>query len=104
MPCVPACPSGVRYDKLIEATRPQVERNYDRSRRDRAFRRFAFETFTHPGRLRAVVPLLVAAQRTGLTRAAGRALGRFPRLRTLQSLLPDVGIKAAAARVTEVTQ
>ena len=28
MACVTACPSGVRYDKLIEATRPQVERNY----------------------------------------------------------------------------
>nr|MDP9006021.1 4Fe-4S dicluster domain-containing protein [Actinomycetota bacterium] len=28
MACVTACPSGVRYDQLIEATRPQVERNY----------------------------------------------------------------------------
>src|SRR4051795_4743814 len=26
MACVTACPSGVPYDKLIEATRPQVER------------------------------------------------------------------------------
>jgi glycolate oxidase iron-sulfur subunit len=104
MACVTACPSGVQYDKLIEATRPQVERNYERPWQERAFRRFAFETFTHPGRLRAVVPAMVAAQRLGLTRAAGRALGRFPRLRTLQSLLPDVGIKAAAARVPEVTQ
>ena len=28
MACVTACPSGVRYDRLIEAARPQVERNY----------------------------------------------------------------------------
>lgn len=103
MACVTACPSGVRYDKLIEATRPQVERNYERSRRDRAFRRFAFETFTHPGRLRALVPLVVAAQKVGLTRAADRWLTRFPRMRALQSLLPDVTLKAAAARVPETT-
>src|SRR3954467_13473385 len=27
MACVTACPSGVKYDKLIEDTRPEVERN-----------------------------------------------------------------------------
>ncbi|HET9545639.1 MAG TPA: 4Fe-4S dicluster domain-containing protein, partial [Gaiellaceae bacterium] len=27
MACVTACPSGVRYDRLLEDTRPQVERN-----------------------------------------------------------------------------
>ncbi len=103
MACVTACPSGVRYDKLIEATRPQVERNYKRPLRDRAFRRFAFETFTHPGRLRALVPLMVASRRVGLTRAADGWLTRFPRIRALQSLLPDVTIKAAAAHLPETT-
>ncbi len=104
MACVTACPSGVRYDKLIEATRPQVERNYRRPLRDRAFRRFAFETFTHPGRLRALVPLMVAARKVGLTRAvANGRLKRFPRLQALQSLLPDVTMKAAAVRMPEVT-
>ncbi len=103
MACVTACPSGVRYDKLIEATRPQVERNYERPLRDRAFRRFAFETFTHPGRLRALVPLMVAARKVGLTRATDRWLLRFPRMRALQSLLPDVTVKAAAARLPEMT-
>jgi glycolate oxidase iron-sulfur subunit len=103
MACVTACPSGVRYDKLIESTRPQVERNYKRSVGERAFRRFAFETFTHPGRLRALVPLMVAARRIGLTRAAERRLTRFPRLRALQSLVPDVTLKAATARLRELT-
>ena len=103
MACVTACPSGVRYDKLIEATRPQVERNYERPRRERAFRRFAFETFTHPGRLRALVPLMVAARKVGLTRVADGRLTRFPRIRALQSLLPDVSVKAAAARLPEIT-
>ena len=103
MACVTACPSGVRYDTLIESTRPQVERNYQRPFRERAFRRFAFEAFTHPGRLRALVPALAAAQRVGLTRALDRPLRRFPRLRALQSLLPDTSPRAAIARVPEVT-
>ena len=29
MACVTACPSGVQYDKLIEDTRGQVERNWE---------------------------------------------------------------------------
>ena len=103
MACVTACPSGVRYDQLIEATRPQIERNYERSRRERAFRRFAFETFTHPGRLRALVPLVVGAQKLRLTRVAGGWLTRFPRVRALQSLLPDLRLKAATGRVPEMT-
>ena len=28
MACVSACPSGVRYDRLIESTRPVVEEEY----------------------------------------------------------------------------
>src|SRR5919199_573564 len=54
--CETACPSGVQYGKLIEATQAQVERNYERPWRERAFRRLVFEAFTHPGRLRALVP------------------------------------------------
>jgi glycolate oxidase iron-sulfur subunit len=100
---VTACPSGVRYDRLIEATRPQIERNHRRPLSERAFRRFAFEAFTHPGRLRAAVPAMVAARRTGLMRALDRRLAPFPRLRALQSLLPDVGLEAVTARLPEVT-
>ena len=103
MACVTSCPSGVQYDKLIEATRPQVERNYQRPLRERAFRRFAFEAFTHPGRLRAVVPVLAAARRMKLLPAGNGRLERFPRLGALQSLLPDVSLKAAGARLPEVT-
>src|SRR5690242_17150732 len=36
MACVTACPSGVRYDRLIERTRPQVERHYTRRPGERA--------------------------------------------------------------------
>ena len=68
MACVTACPSGVQYDALIEQMRPEVERRHHRSLADRAFRRFCFEVFTHPGRLRATVPFLVIARRSGLNR------------------------------------
>src|ERR671927_731504 len=34
MACVTACPSGVQYDKLIEATRAQVERRHSRDAKD----------------------------------------------------------------------
>src|SRR3954447_21458965 len=37
--CVPAGPSGVQYDALIEATRAQVERNHDRTVKDQALRK-----------------------------------------------------------------
>ncbi|HET9771266.1 MAG TPA: heterodisulfide reductase-related iron-sulfur binding cluster [Acidimicrobiia bacterium] len=68
MACVTACPSGVQYDVLIEQMRPEVERRHRRTPSDRAFRRFCFEVFTHPGRLRAMVPFLVAGRRLGLDR------------------------------------
>jgi len=54
MACVTACPSGVKYDRLIEATRPQVERHGDRSAGDRVFRQLIFGLFPHPNRLRAM--------------------------------------------------
>src|SRR6516162_7010616 len=37
--CMPACPSCVEYGKLIEATRAQIERNYQRASSDKLHRR-----------------------------------------------------------------
>src|ERR1035441_988771 len=45
MACMTACPSGVQYDKLIEDTRAQVERNIPRTSVDSLFRRLLFATF-----------------------------------------------------------
>src|ERR1019366_5743729 len=57
--CLPACPSGVRYDRLIEAARSWSEEPPAgtrpvpaRSLRDRAVRTAIFETFPYPRRLR----------------------------------------------------
>ncbi len=97
MACVTACPSGVQYDKLIEDTRAQVERNTERAPADRLFRRFLFETFTHPGRLRVLAPLIALGRRLGLDRLAARSrlLGRFPRLRALAALTPRTPLESS---------
>src|SRR5258708_28106719 len=52
MACMTACPSGVQYNKLIEDTRAQVERNIPRTPEDSLFRRLLFATFPYPARLR----------------------------------------------------
>jgi glycolate oxidase iron-sulfur subunit len=107
MACVTACPSGVQYDKLIEDTRAQIERNYERPPGQRAVKRAIFELFPHPGRLRALVPSLAAARALGVTRLARRRRGglidRVPGARTLLELAPEPSIEAMAARVPEVT-
>ena len=45
MACVTACPSGVQYDSLLEAARPQVEREARRGIGDRLFRAAIFAVF-----------------------------------------------------------
>lgn len=62
MACVSACPSGVRYDRLIEEARAEVERRYRRPLRDRLLRALVFFIFPHPGRLRALLPLAPLGQ------------------------------------------
>ena len=65
MACVTACPSGVRYDRLIERVRPQVERHHRRTPAERALRKLLFETLPHPRRLRALAPMLAVSRRLG---------------------------------------
>jgi glycolate oxidase iron-sulfur subunit len=100
MACVTACPSGVKYDQLLLAARPQVERHFGRPLSDRAFRRLLFEVFPHPGRLRALVPLLALQRRIGGERLVPR---RLRRLRGLAELAPRVSLRALWARLPEVT-
>jgi glycolate oxidase iron-sulfur subunit len=97
MACVPACPSGVRYDRLIEAARTwatdaeaaqPVTSLPPRSARQRALRAAIFATFPYPGRLKMMIGPLRAAQRTGAD--------RLLRGRLTERLAPEV---AAALRV-----
>jgi glycolate oxidase iron-sulfur subunit len=91
MACVTACPSGVKYDRLIERTRPQVERNGARTWKERAFRSAIFALFTHPARLRALVPFMSLQK-----------LLRIPV--PFSKLAPSVGVGAAMQRLPEVTR
>jgi glycolate oxidase iron-sulfur subunit len=80
MACVPACPSGVRYDILIEAARSWAEEPPAgppplpaRSVRHRAVRTAIFQTFPYPRRLALLIAPLRVAQRTGLDRLLERS-------------------------------
>ena len=69
MACLTACPSGVQYEKLIEATRAQIERRYPRSLADRLFRSAIFALFPYPNRLRfALMPLAILQKTIGRNR------------------------------------
>jgi glycolate oxidase iron-sulfur subunit len=103
MACVTACPSGVQYDKLIEATRAQVERRFDRPKADKALRSAIFAFFPYPGRLHLMRGPLRLYQRTGLSRRLRRSgvLGRVsPTLAAMEALAPPIG---PAERVPERT-
>jgi glycolate dehydrogenase iron-sulfur subunit len=102
MACVTACPSGVKYDKLIEDTRAQVERNHRRPLGDRLYRGLLFQVFPHPARLRALAPMIALSRRLGVSRLARRG-GPFPRLRALVSLAPDTPLRKTRARLPELT-
>jgi len=93
MACVTACPSGVQYNKLIEDTRAQVERNIPRSAGDSLFRKMLFAIFPYPARLRALAGPMLLYQRSGLqalVRQSGM-LNLVPkRLAAMEALLPVV--------------
>lgn len=95
--CTTACPSGVQYDKLIAATRPQVERNHPRNVGDRLFRQLIFNLFPYPNRLRPLLAPLAIYQRSGLqtlVRSIPLLQKLSPRLAAMESLLPAVTDKA----------
>jgi glycolate oxidase iron-sulfur subunit len=101
--CMPACPSGVDYGKLIEATRAQIERNYQRTAADKLHRKFLFAAFTHPARMKLLRLPLLAYQKSGL-QAAVRAIGLFrllpKRVGAMDSLMPSVKPAEEVAAVT----
>jgi glycolate oxidase iron-sulfur subunit len=60
--CVTSCPSGVRYDRLIEETRGIVERDHRRPASDRGRRLALFALLPHAHRLRPAAYALAAAR------------------------------------------
>jgi glycolate oxidase iron-sulfur subunit len=91
MACVTACPSGVQYGRLIEHTRPMVERKASRPMTERLFRSAIFALFPYPRRLVWMARALRVAQRLGLQqlfRASGLATLLPARLGALERLAP----------------
>ena len=90
MACVTACPSGVQYGPLIEHTRAQIERHYERPIGERLFRSVLFALLPYPGRLRiAMAPLVIFGP---ILRALerGGVLNLLPRrVRSLLAVAPQ---------------
>jgi glycolate dehydrogenase iron-sulfur subunit len=101
MACVTACPSGVQYDKLIVGTRAAVQESGTRSRRERLLRRGVYGLFTHPGRLRPLVPLTDLGRRVGAVGVAARS--RVPLVRALGQLAPRLDARRAREPTPAVT-
>ncbi len=103
MACMTACPSGVDYGKLIEATRAQIERHHPRSLGEKLHRRFLFAIFTRPDRLRLLRWPLLAYQKSGLqslVRSVG-ILKLFPkRLQSMEALMPKLGPNEPVPEIT----
>jgi glycolate oxidase iron-sulfur subunit len=100
MACVSSCPSGVRYDRLLEAVRPQLERNVPRTRSDRLFRDAIFALFPYRRRLLAAAVPGALYQRLRALPPVRRVTAKLPgRLSALESLLPPVRLREAFARL-----
>jgi glycolate oxidase iron-sulfur subunit len=103
MACMPACPSGVDYGKLIEATRGQIARRFRRPAFETLYRKLLFSTLTRPGRLRALRWPLIAYQRSGIQSwlRGSSLLKRLPKpLQTMEALLPAPAKKVRTPEVT----
>jgi glycolate oxidase iron-sulfur subunit len=91
--CTTACPSGVQYDQLIAAVRPQVERNHERTLLEKLLRTLIFNLFPYPQRLRLLLGPLLLYQKLGLSQLVQKT-GLLPKispnLAAMESLLPQV--------------
>jgi glycolate oxidase iron-sulfur subunit len=108
--CETACPSGVRYGRLIEHARGYIEQNWRRSVKERLRNRVIRTIFPYPARLRAVLAPLKFAEQTGIRRLLRRLapasardwLDLLPELNRKQELLfpqpPHPDVNAAEAQ------
>lgn len=89
--CESACPSGVPFGSLLEATRAGLAREHLTSE-SRPLARLLYAVFTEPNRLGVVFRLLRLAQRSGLTKMMQvPVVARLaPRLAAMAALLPEV--------------
>jgi glycolate dehydrogenase iron-sulfur subunit len=106
MACVTACPSGVKYDVLIEDTRAKIEEHHRRTVADKLHRKMIFTLFPYPRRLKALLVVLFLYSRSGLqwlVRKSG-VLGLLPsRLAQLDALMPAVSAHHLTASLPVLT-
>jgi glycolate oxidase iron-sulfur subunit len=76
--CVTACPSGVRYDVLIEEARVNVEEGFKRPFLDRLIRSLLFVALPYPRRLAVLLPLGRVARHVPLPGALRPLLAVIP--------------------------
>ena len=84
MACVTSCPSGVRYDALIEETRAIVEAEHGRPRAERFQRRLLFATLPYPRRMRWALRLAPLARALPAPGWARPMLDLAPRWRSTE--------------------
>jgi len=103
--CTTACPSGVQYDQLIAAVRPQITRNHPRSLPGKLLRTLIFQLFPYPDRIRLLLTPLGLYQKLGVSKLVQGSglLQRFsPNLAAMESLLPKVTAKSFQDNLPEV--
>jgi glycolate oxidase iron-sulfur subunit len=106
MACVSSCPSGVRYDRLIEETRHAVERHDRRPRTERLQRGLLFATLPYPRRMRWALRLAPLGRALPAPRWARPMLDLAPRWRSRDrppALTPAVAPASATRRVGLLT-
>ena len=106
MACVSSCPSGVRYDRLIEETRHVVETEHTRPRHERIQRRLLFATLPYPKRLRWALRLAPIGQALPSPSWAKPMLELAPRWRSREqapALTPARGESPRGRRVGLLT-
>ena len=89
MACVTACPSGVRYDRLIEAGPGRGGARAPPPARRAGYRELVFRLFPYPRRLRALRGPLRLTE--GLRRRLAPVLELLaPRLGTMAAIAPPI--------------
>ena len=89
MACLSSCPSGVRYDRLIESTRHAVEEEYRRPAADRLLRGLLFRVLPYPRRMRTALRLAPLGRAAPLPRRFRPLVEMAPRWRASGGV-PDV--------------
>ena len=103
--CEPACPSGVRYGRLIESGRSQIERRYDRPFSEKFYRSLLFSIFPYPRRLKFLLPFLLLYQATGINRLirSSRILQSLSKkLIHMEEMLPNIKLSSFFSSLPDV--